>query len=377
MSSHLSPLMNFAKSHPKTSVVGGLSLLGGLAYLGYRQWTKPKAVSGHWVGEQAVLPTSKMSPGVRSYLTETHMNLQHGTMETLNRRAEAHDYWKSAETSILQNTQRNLGRVDSDVFRMSSHMVHNERRLMFDRAGELRQAHTDTADATLTNEVTKMTTTRAQGTGSAYQSLVDMMVHGKQGPMTLTQSKLGIEATIVGHHVLGKTPKYGHDNPRMEAKRSIDPFTGKPSHAISSRYGIDLSQDPGTLLRDQLNLPIMMGTSGSASDVVRSYRYTQTALGDAPTLDPIEHHQALKELTFNWMRLGAPMSGVRGLISQHFTTQNFRKISSPPEPATQTHSFPEIAAGVDLTLHGGSSENLDTSTRNTQEFMKTHRPHEF
>jgi len=248
-------------------------------------------------------------------------------------------------------------------------MVHGERRVMADYAQTLRQEHAQTAQTTLEEQVTKLTTTRAQGTGSSYASLVDMMVHGKSGPMTLEQSRLGIEATIVGHHVLGKTPKYGHDNPRMEATRPIDPLTGKPSHATTSRYGIDLSQDLGTQMRDEAGLPIMMGTSGSASDVVRSYRFTQAKLGDAPSMDPVQHHQAIKELTFNWMRLGAPMSGVRSLISQHFTQQNFQKISSPPEPATQTHSFPEIAAGVDLTLHGSSQEHLHTSTQKSLEFM--------
>ena len=373
MSSYLSKFMDLAQRHPKTSLAAGLATASGLAYLGYKQWTKPKAVSGHWVGSTPVLPTSRMSQGVRSYLTDTHMNIQHGDMDTVVRRAGAHNFWQDTENRIIGDTRTELRDHNSAVFQMSSHMVHNERWVMGERARTLRTTHADTAGATLGQEVTRMTTSRSQGSGQAYADMVDMMVHGKQGPMTFEQSRLGVEATIVGHHVLDKTPQYGPQNPRMQATRPNDPETGRPSHPTTSRHGIDLSLDPGTRLRDALGLPVMTGTSGSASDVIRSYRHTsdalQQAMPHAPTMDPSANRQALKELTFNWMRRGKPMETVRSMISDNFQANNFQKISAPPAPATQTHSFPEIAAGVDLTLDGNSHHNLAASSLGALGFM--------
>jgi hypothetical protein len=343
----------------------------------------PRQITGHWIGTDPVLPAhiptgldSWQRTAVSDYLTTTHMNMQHGTMETLQKRAFAHRMWSGAENTILDNTREALSHYDSPHFQLSSHMVHNERRLLADRADHMRESMQDGADSALSKEVTRMTTERAQGMGPAYDSLTDMIVHGKRGPFTVEQSALGVEATIVGHHVLDKTSKYAKDNPRMQATRPIDPLNDKPSHPTTSRYGMDLSQDPGTQLRESLGLPVMTGTSGSASDVVRSYNFTTEALSkampDVEFMSAKTHRDVLQDLAFNWMRRGVPMENVRTLISKHQSENQFQKMTTPLPTATQTHTYPEIAAGVDLTLDGNTTENLRGSTHRAMDKMKQH-----
>lgn len=343
----------------------------------------PRPITGHWIGTDPVLPShiptgldTWQHTAVSDYLTKTHMNMQHGNMETLQKRAFAHQMWGGAENTILDNTREALSNYDSPHFQLSSHMVHNERRLLADRADHMRESMQDGADSALSKEVTRMTTDRAQGMGPAYDSLTDMIVHGKRGPLTVEQSALGVEATIVGHHVLDKTSKYAKDNPRMQATRPIDPLNNKPSHPTTSRYGMDLSQDPGTQLRESLGLPVMTGTSGSASDVVRSYNFTTDALSqampDVEFMSAKTHRDVLQDLAFNWMRRGVPMENVRTLISKHQSENQFQKMTTPLPTATQTHTYPEIAAGVDLTLDGNTTENLRGSTHRAMDKMKQH-----
>lgn len=240
--------------------------------------------SGHWLGSTPFLPgnipshwPSAHRAAIQSYLTETHMNMQHGTMETLKKRALAHQHWSGAEHTILAQTRAALSSAASPEFQMSSHMAHNERRLLADRADHLRATDPE-ADKKLAAEFSRMTNERSQGTGPAYDTLTDMLIHGKRGPLSVDQSALGVESVIVGHHVLDKTPQYAKDNPRMQATRPMDPVSKKLSHPTTSPHGLDLSQDEGTAMREALGLPVMTGTSGSASDVVRSYNFTVEAL---------------------------------------------------------------------------------------------------
>lgn len=388
MSNLLSRLTDTVSKNPRTSLaLTGFALLGGIGYMAYQRYRQParsellpvplKPVSGHWLNDQPVLSapfdsgTTQQRQRVNDYLQNTHMNMQHGNYGTLQQRADAYVYWKGAEQSILRQTRKDLNNFSSPVFQMSAHMVHNERRVLFDRARSSK-----TSSETLQQDLSKMTGDRSQGTGSHYVSLMDMIINGKKGPLTVEQSALGVEATIVGHHVMNKTPKYS--TPRMEATRPLDPETNKPSHATTSRYGINLSNDEGTQLRDKLGLPVMMGTSGSASDVIRSYQWTAQYLAqhepNHTVVDPSpgDNRQALQQLTFNWMRESAPMSGVRGLIEKNFASNKFRKFSVPDPKATQTHTFPEIAAGIDLTLDGKSTKNLQQSTERAQTFMARH-----
>ena len=350
---------------------------------GNENMNAPRPITGHWIGADPVLPSHLSSDlsttqreAVSDYLTKTHMNMQHADMETLHKRAFAHQTWGGAENRILDTTRDALSNYQSPQFQMSSHMVHNERRLLADRADQMRESMQDGADAVLSKEVTRMTTERAQGSGPAYDSLTDMIVHGKRGPFTVEQSALGVEATIVGHHVLDKTSKYGKDNPRMQATRPTE-SNGKPSHPTTSRYGMDLSQDPGTQLRESLGLPVMTGTSGSASDVIRSYNFTTDALSktlpDTEFMSAKTHREVLHDLTFNWMRRGVPMENVRTLISKHQSDNQFQKMTVPLPTATQTHTYPEIVAGVDLTLDGNTPENLRDSTHRAMSKMKQHQ----
>jgi hypothetical protein len=343
----------------------------------------PRPITGHWIGTDPVLPSHISSDldttqhtAVSDYLTKTHMNMQHVDMETLQKRAFAHQMWGGAENKILDNTRAALWNHESPHFQMSSHMVHNERRLLADRADQMRETLHADAGIALSKEVTRMTTERAQGMGPAYDSLTDMIVHGKRGPLTVEQSALGVEATIVGHHVLDKTSKYAKNNPRMQATRPIDPLNNKPSHPTTSRYGMDLSQDPGTQMRESLGLPVMTGTSGSASDVIRSYNFTTDALSqslpDVELMSAKTHREVLHDLTFNWMRRGVPMENVRTLISKHQSENQFQKMTTPLPTATQTHSYPEIVAGVDLTLDGNTTEHLRSSTQRAMDKMKQH-----
>jgi hypothetical protein len=314
--------------------------------------------SGHWIGDKPVLaediskhPVSAQREATLSYLSGTHMNMQHQNMETLERRAMAHQNWNATEERMLQQTESALQYHQSPHFQLSSHMIHNERRLLADRANSLREKDKELANSHLSAQVDLMTGPRAQGIGNDYNSLTEMLIHGKQGPLTEAQSRLGVEAVVVGQYAYGKP--YAKDNPRIEAIRPKEDGD-KRSHPSVSRYGVNLSQDAGSKIREAMGLPVMMGTSGSSSDVARSYQFTETALTSEMTpstaMPAHQHSDVLTDLAFHWMRAKAPVTGVKSGITELEKKHDLQRAVVPPKSATQTHTFAEVAAGIDLTL---------------------------
>ena len=142
MSNLLSRLTDTVSKNPRTSLaLTGFALLGGLGYMAYQRYRKPERselspapltpVSGHWLNDQPVLSapldsgTSKQRQRVNNYIKNTHMNMQHGSYGTLQKRADAYVHWKGAEQGILSQTRTDLNNFSSPVFQMSAHMAHN------------------------------------------------------------------------------------------------------------------------------------------------------------------------------------------------------------------------------------------------------------
>ncbi|MCR1768129.1 hypothetical protein [Burkholderia glumae] len=106
-------------------------------------------------------------------------------------------------------------------------------------------------------------------------------------------------------------------------------------------------------MRDQQGIPVMMGTSGTASDVTRFHRYALDHLPSSSQQPATQSHgdlRLLADLSFHYLRTGPVVGQVNASIAAHEQRQNLQKIedrTAPRSPmATQTHSYMEVRDGV-------------------------------
>ena len=188
-----------------------------------------------------------------------------------------------------------------------------------------------------------------------YDSLMDLMVGGKQGPLTFEQSQLGVQAAAAGHQVLRGVR--GKETGGQYGKTRVGQV-GREGHPTTSPTGVDLSGDESSQKRDAKGVSVFMGTSGSTSDVVRSHH--AATLNVQKHLSPetgfgvkgVSKHNtdvATRRLALKWMRTGAPAQNVMAGIEKNLSTPEQQRISKGPVDTTQTHTMSEIADAVTKT----------------------------
>ncbi|EFO4188857.1 secretion protein EspV [Escherichia coli] len=127
-------------------------------------------------------------------------------------------------------------------------------------------------------------------------------------------------------------------------------------------------------MRDQAGLPVMSGTSGSSSDAVLATRYAAEYFGKtwtAPGLNQTEGCKAISDLLHYYFRaegssppqsIATGINKVRcdaGMKEKHVNTLDIF-----------THSYPEIYAGVALTIAGASGNDEQAMYNITQETVR-------
>ena len=314
---------------------------------------RPK-VTGHWIGTQPILPTPSMSEEQRSYLMETNMNMSHQSLDQFASRAKAFAKDITMERRILHHTQQALQDHTSDEFQQSSHMIHTQRGdIWARRQQQAQQLQPDAYNVQVGQDLQRATTSRRQGKNDDphYDSLMDLMVSGKQGPLTLEQSQLGVEAVAAGHQVFRRQRDAESENQYSATRVAA---TGRKGHPTQSDTGVDLSQDPMSQDRDKAGRSVFMGTSGSTSDVVRSHHAATTNVQQqlspmttfaAPGLNDQRANLATANLALRWMRAGGPAQNVSAAIDTKLN-QLGQRISHGPLDSTQTHTVSEIDTAV-------------------------------
>jgi hypothetical protein len=312
----------------------------------------------------------KAPPHRREYMESTLFNLQHESEAQFDKRAAAFMKFIPAERSILQQTAAALddNTFQSTEFKQSSWMVHVQRgdfvRMEIDAAARDRTAaaYRDYDLSVIGNfNVT---------TGNL--KMMEMIVRGEEGPLSAEQMKYGAEIATTGHDLarlgLEVQERVELNQREVHPKREQDE-EGRISHPKHSKYGVDLSSDPGTIMRDSLDLPIMTGTSGSVSRMVLSHLHASRQQGvssAAPGLTDDQSALAIKNLGFDFMRRGATARALMRLINA-----NRQRSGSQPKTVSldmvQTHTYPEVSAAVDLTLNESMGETAEEFRESSEE----------
>jgi hypothetical protein len=293
---------------------------------------------------------------LQQFLASTLSNSRYGSIDQLHLRAENFLHHFEAEKKMLEQTAAGLQDPDSPVYRQASWLAHLER-LNWREEASLEPS----TRAQLAREIER-------GRGFAQDSpfsgfsvpqpialALSMMFEAKQGPLIEPQALAGFELAQAGAaiaYLLGFEERATfRDQHHVYADR-------QGTHLTTTADGLDLSEDLGTQLRDKYRLPVMTGTSSSASEVAQSAKSASIKAGvpwAAPGLSEEQAQRAISDLGLQFFR-------GEGSTPSNYIAAGVNRLRAaahlPPMRVDSqhvfSHSYPEIDAAVRLTLAGKS-----------------------
>ncbi|HAY0338527.1 secretion protein EspV [Escherichia coli] len=324
------------------------------------------------IGTQPYRPGADSPLTVRSFLQITLSNNNYKSLEHLQTRAENYLRHRKAEEKILRSTVEGLANPESPVFKQTAWMGHLERGLWKTETRWDGNDREQLGKEALGSEEPKPSSpfygSRGLKLSDSARSAFSMMLCGSAGPFTKEQTLSGFELAQTGQVLAGRLKIQERmtfrANNRVDAQRN-------GTHSTRTQTGMDLSQDIGTIMRDKAGLPVMSGTSGSSSDATLATRYAAEHFGKtwaAPGLSQAEGCKAISDLSHHYFRaegscppqsMATGINKVRcdaGMEEKHVNTLDIF-----------THSYPEIYAGVALTIAGAGGNDEQAMYNVTQE----------
>lgn len=298
----------------------------------------------------------------RQFLSQALSNNSYVSDTQFKARAENYLAYIGAEKKLIERAHSSLHDIQSPAFRQSSWLCHLERGVWqsepalerFDRE-QLGNEVVGTAKAGPSSPYAKP---RPWSLSPVSASAFSMMLKGEAGPFTSEQAKTGFETVQEGLLLacdlkIPERKAYRADN-RHDARRN-------GTHATKTPTGTDLSQDEGTRMRDAFKVPVMLGTSGSSSDVALAGRFGAERAGlswEAPELNRDTAKAAMVELALQFFRTEASSPTVT-LARKMNEIRSKVGLPAKEVEAHQvfTHSYAEIHAGINLTLESISPKD--------------------
>lgn len=309
---------------------------------------------------------------VKQFLQNTLSNNRYETLEHLQNRAENYFRYRNAEGNILRATTEGLAKSESAVFKQTAWMGHLERGLWYteERWGghDRVQLGNEALGSAEPLPGSPFHGVRGLKLSDSARSAFSMMLSGTAGPFTQEQARAGFELAQTGQVLAGRLKiserMAFREGNRVDAQRN-------DTHSTRTQGGMDLSQDIGTIMRDKAGLPVMSGTSGSSSDAAIATRFAAERFSTswaAPDLNEAEGRKAITDLSHDYFR-------AEGSSPTHSVASGINKIRDEAGLGKKdvnsldifTHSYPEIHAGVALTLAGAAGTDEKAMHEVTQE----------
>ena len=311
--------------------------------------------------------TTEHTPAaIRQFLSQSLSNNRYDSVAHLQHRAEVYLEYIEAEKTLIKATSIALQDSASPVVQQSGWMAHLERGLWKSESVlenmDRQQLGNEALGTATPSEGSPYFRPRSWQLSPDANSAFAMMLKGEAGPFTEDQSKAGFEVAQEGQLMAGRLKiadrmTYRVAN-RHDASRSR-------THVYKTPGGLDLSQDAGTRLRDELNAPVMTGTSGSASDVALATKfgaqYAQASWA-AAGLTEDEAKTAMTDLALHFFRSKGSSTSPPALLAKGMNSvRHMLGLPAKEVEATQvfTHSYPEVHAGISLTIDGADPSDKE------------------
>jgi len=314
-----------------------------------------------------IQPGLDTSPVVAKFIEQTLQNVRYDSPDHLQLRAENFFKYLDAERAINAQAREAMARPESPIAKQNAHLSHLLRGLWAkaeftpEVRGQLVKDinQSDVADRVLVNKLALIF--------EGAKDLHSMFACAEEGPLTFEQSKFGIEAAFLLMEVIGEelmphsdlfSRFYDHVNKNRVAANRAGTLHFKDE-------GVSLTQDLGSQVRDELGLPVMLGTSGSSSNITLAAKFAsdQQEVSMWPSdLTEEQGKQALLDATFHYMREQVVPISAKGAYDELRT-----RLGAEPKTVDPfmmfSHSYPEISSAIEMTLNGESGKDADAMRR--------------
>lgn len=295
---------------------------------------------------------------IRKFLSQSFSNNRYDSEEHLFSRAKNYLEYAGAEKRKLARAQASFQDPASPMIQQAAWMLHLERNSWGTEPGMDNVDRNRVAD--------EVTAAVPYDPSSPYArppawlvdpnstSALSMMIKKEHGPFTLEQTKTAVSTIQEGGLLSDKWKELADRKSHRTAHRHSTVRNG--TFPSKTPGGADLSQDPGTRLRDAAGIPVMTGTSGTASAVSVATLYGAQRAGlswVAPGLDEETATQAMVDLSLQFFR----SEGSSPAVVMARNMNRLRSVEELPPKEVEahqifSHSYAELDAGVRLTLEG-------------------------
>jgi hypothetical protein len=297
---------------------------------------------------------------VRRFAESTQQVSNYESAADLELRATSFDRFNSAEMAIDASTRRSLADPESLVRRQNDLALDLVREFWrsADLTPELREqvaSQVQARDPAVGVRGKKIFDRLYEGAGDLHASLI----RGEARPLTEAEQLMGVEALNSLKNfadALGKeSSAFARLQEHVESQRVSSERQG--THHFKSPTGTDLRADLGSLVRDELGVPVMYGTSGGASDIASTLQFIAREQGRSMWADPLRPGQsmdALVDLTHHYMR-GDIVPWAQEAPYQAAWTQRGAQLDPFVDPFNRySHSYSEVSQATRMTLEGQS-----------------------
>lgn len=128
---------------------------------------------------------------------------------------------------------------------------------------------------------------------------------------------------------------------------------------------MSLKQDLGSQIRDELGLPVMLGTSGSSSDIAMALKFAsaeQEASMWPAGLTEEEGRQALIDATHHYMREQVTPIAMKGAYNKLRTRSGAEPKNVDPFMVF-AHNYPEVSSAIEMNLNEKNSKDENAMRR--------------
>ena len=294
-----------------------------------------------------------MPPKVTKYVDETLQNVTYDSPEHVLLRTENFFSHTNAERAINAQARKAMSQPDSSIARQSTQVAHLIRGIW--AKADLDPSIREQLNQEILDRNNVPENSLSKGVSIFEKDLNAMFVRAEEGPLTFKQSQFGIEVAYV-LRALSKELK-PHSNLLSMlydySSRVNVPPSRAGTHHFKDEHGVNLSKDLGSKVRDELGLPVMLGTSGSGSNAASAARFASDYHGVSLWADGLTEEQgrmALIDAVFHFMREQV----VPVAMKPEYDAMRIRNGAKPKtvDPfMVFTHTYPEVSSAVEMTLN--------------------------
>lgn len=346
--------------------------VGSAGVLVHNESSSP-AFTGVYVDGRAFVPDAQTPTEVREFVERTQQHANYPSIDVLHRRAKAFLSYERAERTISQSVAASMSDPDSVQVKQAAHLMHAVRGMWsesgIDSATRDRiatQVQHGASDGPLGSQA-------VSELNPASNPLLTMFIRGEEGPLSIRDIRLMPDVAFATGVLARHAAEVRRQSPLLAA---MDQFSKarrvgavRDGKHFSTDSGADLRRDAGTAVRDELELPVMYGTSGSASDIASTAHYATGHFGLPFAALGVAHGAAVSatvDVIFDMMR----NTIVPHAMENRYITlwaQHGGQADAFVEPFMRfSHSYPEIGQAVRMSLSGDLALDVEAIRRVTE-----------